>query len=192
MNYMPPFTKMVDLATGVIPDAVLIQERYLSDMRGLYADSDAEAALAAANPLIYRVYEATTNPDEHGQLRYSTTVIEPGKVGDEYFMTKGHYHARGECAELYFGLAGEGVLLLQTPAGEVSIQRMTPGAASYVPPYWGHRTINTGSVPFVFFACYPAEAGYDYGAIAESGFASLIVERNGAMQAVPNPRFARK
>jgi glucose-6-phosphate isomerase len=69
---------------------------------------------------------------------------------------------------------------------------MIPGAASYVPPYWGHRTINTGSVPFVFFACYPAEAGYDYGRIAESGFASLIVERDGEMQAVPNPRFAGK
>ncbi len=192
MNFMPPFTKMIDLATGVIQDAVLVQERYLCDMRGMYADSAAEAALAAANPLIYRVYEATANPDEHGQLRYSTTVIEPGKVGDEYFMTKGHYHARGECAELYFGLAGEGVLILQTPAGEVSIQRMTPGAASYVPPYWGHRTINIGRVPFAFFACYPAEAGYDYGAIAESGFASLIIERDGAMQAIPNPRFTRK
>jgi glucose-6-phosphate isomerase len=185
MHFMLPFTKMVDLATGIIQDAVIVQERYLADMRGLYADADAEAALAAANPLIYRVYEATANPQEHGQLRYSTTVIEPGKVGDEYFMTKGHYHARGECAELYFGLAGEGVLLLQTPAGEISIQRMTPGAAAYVPPYWG-------GVPFVFLACYPAEAGYDYGAIAESGFASLIVERDGAMQAVPNPRFVRR
>jgi glucose-6-phosphate isomerase len=188
---MLPFTKMVDLSSGVIADSVVIQERRLSDMRGLYADAAAETALAAANPLIYRVYEATTNPETPGQLRYSTTVIYPGKVGDEFFMTKGHYHAKGECAELYFGLAGEGWLILQTPEGEINVQPMTPGAAAYVPPFWGHRTINVGTRDFVFFACYPAEAGYNYGAIADGGFASLVVERDGEPQIIPNPRFKR-
>ncbi|MDZ4764809.1 MAG: glucose-6-phosphate isomerase family protein [Chloroflexota bacterium] len=188
MIYMPPFTKMVDLSTGLIENPTMIQERRLSDMRGLYADLAAEAALADANPLIYRVYEATTNPETPGQLRYSTTVIESGVVGDEYFMTKGHYHAKGECGELYFGLSGEGILILQTPEGEVNVQVMTAGAAAYVPPFWGHRTLNTGSVPFVFFACYPAEAGYDYGAIAEGGFASIVVARGGKTEIVPNPR----
>jgi glucose-6-phosphate isomerase len=192
MIYMPPFTKMVDLATGVIEAPTIVQERRLSDMRGLYADPAAEAALADANPLIYRVYEATTNPETAGQLRYSTTVIEPGTVGDEYFMTKGHYHAKGECAELYFGLSGEGILILQTPEGVVNVQPMVAGAASYVPPFWGHRTINTGSVPFVFFACYPAEAGYNYGAIAESGFGSIVVARAGKPDIIPNPRYGAR
>ncbi|MCZ7539826.1 MAG: hypothetical protein M5U29_07950 [Anaerolineae bacterium] len=115
--------------------------------------------------------------------------MRPGKVGDEYFMTKGHYHARGECAELYYGLLGEGYLLLQTPEGEVSLQRIVPGAAAYVPPYWGHRTINTGTRNFVFLAVYPADAGYDYKTIAERGFASILVERDSAPTLVPNPRY---
>ncbi len=187
--YMPPFTKMVNLNDGTIPDAVMIQKRYLSDLRGLYSDADAEADLMQKNPLIYEVHEATENPMVDGQLRYSTTIIYPGKVGNEYYFTKGHYHAKGDRAELYFGLIGEGCLLLQTPAGEVSEQRMIPGAASYVPPYWGHRTINIGSEKFVFLACYPADAGYDYAAIAEKGFAQILVERYGKPTLVPNPKW---
>lgn len=191
MEYMPPFTKLIDFRTGVIPEAVVVQQRRLSDMRGLYADAAAEAALAEANPLIYEVHEATVNPEVDGQLRYSTTIIYPGKVGDEFFMTKGHYHAKGETAELYVGLAGVGYLILQTPEGEVSLQKMTPGAAAYVPPFWGHRTINIGRENFVFMACYPADAGYNYGAIAETGFAQLVVERYGQVVAMPNPKFKK-
>lgn len=189
MTDLSPFTRHVDLASGTIPDAPLVQTRRLSDLRGLFADPDAEARLAPENPVIYRVYEATTEvPKEEGQLLFSTTVIEPGRVGDEFYMTKGHFHAKGDRAELYYGLSGEGTLLLQSPEGDVDAQPMRPGAASYVPPYWGHRTINTGEAPFVFLAVYPADAGYDYKTIAEEGFASILVERNGKAALVPNPR----
>ncbi|MEW6579937.1 MAG: glucose-6-phosphate isomerase family protein [Chloroflexota bacterium] len=188
-TYMTPFTHLVNLHDGTIPAALLVQQRRLSDMRGLYADPAAEYALMGANPLIYEVYEAAQNPKEAGHLLYSTTIIRPGKVGAEYFMTKGHYHAKEECAELYYGLLGEGYLLLQTPEGEVSLQRIVPGAAAYVPPYWGHRTINTGTENFVFLAVYPAEAGYDYKTIAERGFASILVERDGVPTPIPNPRY---
>lgn len=190
-EYMTPFITMVNLQDGTIPGAALVQQRHLSDLKGLYADPMAETALMSQNPLIYEVYEATQNPKVAGQLLYSTTVIYPGKVGDEYFFTKGHYHAIADRAELYFGLVGEGVLLLQTPEGEVNMQRMTPGAAAYVPPYWGHRTINVGSGNFVFFACYPADAGYDYAAIAETGFAQILVEQGGQPTLIPNPRWKR-
>lgn len=190
-GYFAPFTKMVNLTTGEIPESVMIQRRYLSDLKGLYADQSAEAALLAENPLIYEVYEASNMPQEEGQLLFSTTVIRPGKVGDEYFFTKGHYHAKGDRAELYFGLAGEGYLLLQTPEGEISAQPMTIGSASYVPPFWGHRTINVGRDNFVFLACYPADAGYDYATIAERGFAQIMVERDGKPTFVANPKWQR-
>src|SRR5215813_11429042 len=90
---LSPFTKMVNMQDGKIAGAVLVQRRYLADLKGLYNDVVAETALLATNPLIYEVYEATDNPPVVGQLRYSTTIIYPGKVGDEYFFTKGHYHA---------------------------------------------------------------------------------------------------
>lgn len=188
-DLMPPFTKMVDLASGTIPDAHRVQTRRLSDLRGLFGDADAEAALADHDPLVYRVHDAHDTPHDEGQLLFSTTVIQPGRVGDEYFMTKGHYHAKSDRAELYYGLEGEGFLLLQTREGRVDAQRMTPGAAAYVPPHWGHRTVNTGATPFVFLAVFPADAGYDYGSIREHGFAARIVAGADGPDVVPNPAF---
>jgi glucose-6-phosphate isomerase, archaeal len=191
-DYMMPFTRMVSLIDGTIPDALVIQTRRLSDLAGLFANREAERALLAENPVIYEVYEATQNPDVVGHLRYSTTVLRPGKVGDEYFMTKGHYHALGDRCELYYGLMGEGRLLLQTPEGEISLQTMTPGTLAYIPPYWGHRSINVGASNYVLLAVYPADAGYDYQTIIEQGFASILVERGGVPTLAPNPRYRRK
>jgi glucose-6-phosphate isomerase len=188
-GYMLPFTRHVDLQSGTIAGARAITERYLTDLKGFFADPAAEQALLADNPLIYQVYEATSTPETAGHLLYSTTVIRPGKVGDEYFMTRGHYHALADRAEVYFGLAGEGCLLLQNPNGEVNVQTMTAGVAAYVPPYWGHRTINVGAENFAFLAVYPAEAGHNYGIIADQGFASIMIERDGRPQLVPNPRY---
>lgn len=188
-EYMAPFAVNVDLQDGTIPAAPEVVERRLREMQGLYADAPAEAALLATNPLIYRVYNATQNPKVEGQLLYSTTVIYPGRVGDEFFMTKGHFHAKGDRAEVYYGLRGEGYLLLQTPEGEVRAQPMTPGTAAYVPPYWGHRTINTGADNFVFLAVFPADAGYDYKTIAERGFPQILVARDTGPTLVPNPRW---
>ena len=188
-DYTLPFTRLVDLQSGVIAGARAVTERHLTDLAGLFADPAAEQALLAANPLIYRVYDAASTPETAGQLQYSTTVIRPGKVGDEYFMTRGHYHALADRAEVYFGLVGAGCLLLQNPDGEVNVQTMTAGIAAYVPPFWGHRTINVGAENFAFLAVYPADAGQNYGIVADHGFASILVERDGKPQLVPNPRY---
>jgi glucose-6-phosphate isomerase len=104
-------------------------------------------------------------------------------------MTKGHFHKLIDRAEVYFCLQGEGRLILQTPEGEGDIQTMRPGSVSYIPPYWAHRTANVGSERFVFFSVFPADAGYNYGAIAEQGFPSIIVERGGKPAVEANPRF---
>jgi glucose-6-phosphate isomerase len=191
LDYMPPFTRLINLRDGTIPGAPIVQRRRLSDLKGMFADAGAENALLGADPILYEVYEATENPAEIGHLRFSTTIIHPGQVGSEYFMTKGHYHAHGNCAEVYYGLSGEGYLLLQTPEGKTDVQRMIPGAASYVPPFWGHRTMNVGAADFVFLAVYPADAGYDYESIVRGGFVSIVVERDGKPQVVPNPRYSR-
>lgn len=191
IDYMPSFISQIDLANGAIPDAKIVTTRRLSDMRGLYADPAAEAALAAENPLIYEVFYGWQAPELEGQLGYCTTIIRPGKVGDEYFMTKGHYHAKGSAAEVYYGLSGEGVLILQTREGKVETQRMVAGTVAYVPPYWGHRTMNVGRENFVFLSVFPADAGYDYGTIEREGFAQIVVEREGKPTLIPNPRFSK-
>ena len=47
-----------------------------------------------------------------GGLFFGRTIIEPGKVGAEYFMTKGHIHKIKNRAEYYWCIQGEGMLIL--------------------------------------------------------------------------------
>jgi hypothetical protein len=61
-DYMMPFTRMVNLRDGTIPEAVVVQRRRLSDLQGLFADESAEKALLSADPILYEVFEATENP----------------------------------------------------------------------------------------------------------------------------------
>ena len=188
---LQPFSRVIDLATGRIPGVHEITPRRLSDMRGWFADANAEAAVIGRNPLIYEVHYGYNGPSVEGQLGFGTTIIYPGKIGDEYYMTKGHYHAKADRAEIYYGLQGEGDLLLQTRDGATNVQHMLPGVVAYIPAYYAHRTINTGAENFVFLSVYPADSGYDYARIAEHGFASLMVERDGKPKLIPNPGFSK-
>ncbi len=152
-------------------------ERHLTDMADFFSDKEGASALSDKNPLIYSVYEMTA-PEESGQLSYATTILYPGKVGDEYYMTKGHFHSKENTGEIYYGMAGRGVLVMQKD-GTIETIEMGDGVVAYVPPGWAHRSVNTGSEDFVFLAFYPADAGHDYGTIAEKGFLQIVVEDGG-------------
>jgi glucose-6-phosphate isomerase len=189
-EHLLPFSRVIDLSTGRIDGAREVLSRRLSDMRGWFADTEAEAALIGRNPLIYEVdYGYAAPADVEGQLGFCTTIIHPGKIGGEYYMTKGHYHAKADRAEIYYTLQGEGRLLMQTRDGVTSVQNMLPGVIAYIPAYHAHRTVNVGADNFIFLSFYPSDSGYDYASIAEKGFASLIVERDGKPQVIPNPRW---
>ncbi len=71
-------------------------------------------------------------------------------------MTKGHFHTILDTGEVYYCLAGQGAMLMETPEGEVSLVEMKPGEAVYVPPRWAHRSINTGKEPLVTFFAFLA------------------------------------
>jgi glucose-6-phosphate isomerase len=186
---MVPFNSHLNLATGEIVACTSVVVRRVSDMAGMYRDRDeAQRLVRGENPVVYKVFNVPV-PEERGHLQHCTSIVLPGKVGDEYFMTKGHFHAQRGTGEIYLGLQGEGRLLLQNDAGGVEVLDMKPGSVSYIPPDWAHRTVNVGKVPLVFFAVYPGEAGHDYGTIEQKGFARLIVERNGKPAVVPNPSY---
>ncbi len=166
-------------STGEISGARLLK-RHLGDLKGCFADAAAyERALAAGNPLLYTV--AAIEPGgEDGDLHYGLGVLMPGRIGDEYFITKGHLHAWREAAEIYFGLSGEGVMLLQDEAtGESRMVPLKPNGAVYVPGHTAHRTMNVGKAPLAYIGVYPAKAGHDYGSIAKTNFRCMVVERNG-------------
>jgi glucose-6-phosphate isomerase len=188
----PPFSVEIFPETGLVgPEhATSVIGRHLSDMRGMFQDARAaEAMVAAGNPLLYQVYDADV-PDALPHLLFGTTVIYPGKVGNEYFMTRGHYHAVEHTAEVYYCLKGQGYILMETRDGNVGGQFVRRGQAIYIPPGWAHRSINVGDDEFVFFFAYPGGAGHDYEAFDGLGFRNIVVESDGRPVVTRNPRFA--
>ena len=180
MSAIPPLQMSVDAVSGRLDPATSFVTRRLSDMRGMFADADAEAALIdGEDPVVYRVFQYDV-PEETGQLLVCTTVIEPGRVGDEYFMTKGHYHLVRDRAEVYYGLRGEGQIVMMSEDGQCSSIEIRPGLVAYVPPFYAHRTVNTGSAELVFLAVYPGDAGHDYATIEQTGFPLRILRRQGS------------
>lgn len=172
---MLPFIRDINLETGLLKRFDNKVVRRLSDMRGMYADGAAEKGLIEnGDPLLYEMFEVTP-PETPGNLTYCTTVVYPGLVGNEYFMTKGHIHVIRDTAEIYFFTHGEGVLVCETPGGEFNEQRVNAGDVAYVPTGWAHRTANIGEDKLVFLAVYPAGAGHDYDFIAERGFRFRIL-----------------
>ena len=191
MTLIQPSKTEVDFASGELSRADYSIQRRLSDMVAMYADRAAAARILAqaGDRLIYEV-QGVALPEEEGQIPHCTTRILPGNIGGEFHMTKGHYHARREQGEVYFGLSGRGMLLLQTEAGATSEIEMVAGSAAYVPPFWAHRTVNIGAEDFVFFSVWEARAGHDYGTIERDGFRKLVVLRDGRAAVVDNPRYA--
>ena len=188
---MRPFAMNLDIQSGKLVPHDRTNIRKLSDMKGMFLDAEAERRiLEKGDPLIYSFSEKIL-PEENGHLQLATTIIYPGKIGDEYFMTKGHYHRRPDTSEAYMGMDGEGYLLTQTAEGDFEPIPIRPGVVAYIPPYWGHRMINTGSTPFVFFAVYPGDAGHNYGDIEKTGFVRILVERNGKPLLIDNPKWKK-
>lgn len=103
-------------------------------------------------------------------------------------MTRGHFHLK-PAAEFYYGIRGRGMLLIQSEDGRAEYVELRPGVIGYVPPGWGHRTINTGRGKFVFFFAYPSDAGHDYGIVKEKGFAKIVIEEKGKPKVVDNPKY---
>jgi glucose-6-phosphate isomerase, archaeal len=175
MTSVIPFALHLDFLSGSLQPYTSRAERRASDLRGAFADGAAlEQLVARGDPVIYQVLQYDV-PEEAGQLVCCTTVLQPGTVGNEYFMTKGHYHQVRATGEVYVGLAGAGYLLLMTEEGEDTYSPITSGTVAYVPPGWAHRTVNLGDQPLVFLAIYPGNAGHDYRAIEHEGFRQRVM-----------------
>ena len=194
-----PYLSSLDLTRGVLTPGRR-KATHLSDLADYFADRAAVAARLAAgdDPVVYEVYVGEM-PQERagatagaaagasegasagvstalgpGQISFGTTVIHPGDVAGEFYMTRGHFHSLTDRDEVYLGLAGRGLLLMEDREGRFAVVEMGPGALAYVPGAFAHRTVNTGEEDFVFLALYPADGGHDYGSIRERGFSRRV------------------
>ena len=189
--YQPPTAHKIDPATGAMGGATGRYEKRLGDLAGIYADETAFAAAVKkeGDRVVYYVHE-TRPAASHGDLIFGTTFMEPGQIGGEYFVTRGHIHARANRPETYYGEHGTGLMLMESPEGETRILEIVPRVLVYVPPMWIHRSVNTGSEPLVMSFCYPADSGQDYDIIARAGgMAKRIIADGDGWKAVDNAAY---
>lgn len=178
-----------NLEDGLSPDREPTK-RMLSAMDGMYLNNKAlKNMIMEKDILVYEFYELGI-PEDPGELAYGTTILYSGKVGEEFFMTKGHFHSKMDTAEIYYCLKGNGYLLMEDPEGDIELREMTPGVSVYVPPKFAHRSINISDTePFVMFFVFRADAGHDYKTIETKGFRKLIIEKDGKPTIIDNPKW---
>lgn len=130
--------------------------RTIDDMRAVLYNQ------TAADPEeLYLMYRGLGWPEDIDRLsayslRFDLTILSCGLVGGEYVKTAGHYHPE-RYAELYQVLVGRAHFLLQRPVKDdpseavedVVVVEAGPGELLYVPPNYGHVTINPSREPLV-------------------------------------------
>lgn len=100
-----PEPTLVDWATGVLTGAAIEDGvKTLGQLEGIFKDQAAWRGMDSAT-VVYRVqYWRPVADGTPGGVFWGATVLEPGRVGDEYFMTHGHFHAaRGPGGDLCDG-----------------------------------------------------------------------------------------
>lgn len=190
LDFVRGFTVDMDLKTG-LSKAVDTGKRYLSQMRGMFADEEAlEKKIADEGDSLIYEFHGLDVPQNSGELAFGCSILYPGKVGEEYYFTKGHFHTILETAEIYYCLSGHGYMLLENPEGDWSAQELWPGQVVYVPKRCAHRSINVSpDEKLVTFFVFRADAGHDYGTIETKGYRKLMVEREGKPEIIDNPNW---
>jgi len=158
---------------------VFNQQRTLKEVASIFQDQKAakqfpEDAMAYTVQAWMPVADGTT-----GGLFFGASTIMPGKVGTEYFMTKGHFHALSDRAEFYWGVQGKGMLILMDRERNTWAEEVYQGSLHYIGGETAHRLANTGDEKLVVGACWPSDAGYDYEEIFVHGFSARLVEVDG-------------
>ena len=182
-----PSSDVIDRLSGKLGEPDYHIQRRLGDIEGMYEDAQAWAAARdAGDPVTYEVYGKKT-PELPGELHWCMSITLPGKIGREYYMTKGHYHEELDTAEVYLCVRGTGYMLMENMAGATREIEMRPDTVVYVPVRWAHRSVNTGNEPLISLCVFPGNAGHDYEKVKKAnGFRKRIVEIDGKPAIVDN------
>jgi glucose-6-phosphate isomerase len=150
--------------------------RRLSDLAGCFGSEPDFTALISRNPEIYTVLQVSDGSSNKSLLS-GWCLLQPGKVGAEFYMTRGHNH-RLPRAEVYYCVSGHGMLLTQFESLSHIIE-LVPGRLAYVPAQWAHRHVNIGSEMLVTSFAVSADAGHDYDFVANHPFRLRVFDRAG-------------
>jgi glucose-6-phosphate isomerase len=160
-------------------EPIINQLRLLKDIAGIFLDQKALVEMNPETPAYSVQSWLPVAEGTPGGLFFGASNIMPGKVGNEYFMTKGHFHAQSDRAEFYWGVQGKGMLILMDRDRKTWAEEVFPGSIHYIGSEIAHRLANTGNENLLVGACWPSDAGHDYEEIATHGFSARLLEING-------------
>jgi glucose-6-phosphate isomerase, archaeal len=163
----------LDLRSGVFEGREPLSVRTLGELAPIFADSD--SVKGASQTIVYRIYGESVEAEGPARLLYATTVLEPGQVSGEYFMTRGHFHTLPDRGEFMLTLEGEGALILMTRDRETWLEPMHRRTVHDIDGRHAHRVSNTGSVPLVFLVVWMSDCGHDYESIRAEGFSKRLM-----------------
>ncbi|WP_300704456.1 glucose-6-phosphate isomerase family protein [Bacteroides sp.] len=174
--YVPSSLFMRDYLVG---EEIQKNSKTLADLQGIFHNVEACQKMSPET-LLYEVScYLPVQEGLPGGLYFGITKIFSGKVGDEYFMTKGHFHANIDRGEYYWGIEGEGVLILMDQNRCIWGEQIFPGSLHYIPGGVAHRVANVGTSILSFAACWPSDAGHNYQEILDNGFSASLQCING-------------
>lgn len=191
--FIPNIWSMDRYWKGVLPNPSV---RTAGDMACVLADPDA-VETDPTTPLYYMYRDLAMNEEDRAYLRsqdvrYDITVIPPAVLGGEYVKTKGHYHPENPAGigypELYQVLGGEACFLLQRKdLSDVVAVAASAGECVFIPPGYGHVSINAGTEVLVMANLVSTLFESEYAVYEEMrGGAFYAVEGEGFVQ---NPRY---
>ena len=131
----------------------------LKDMQNLFRNSKG----CNPNQEIYRVLVIARS-----ELSYVITIMKPGKINGEFFMTKGHTHEILS-SEVYYALKGKGIVLIEK-GSDCRMIKMEKGKFYEIPEGYSHRTINIGNSVLEVLNIYSTKSGHNYKIIEKKGF----------------------
>ena len=138
----------------------------------------------------YWMYRGFGYPGEH--LRLDLTIMRSGQIGREYIKTFGHVHPSSPWAEsygeVYKIVKGEAIMIIQR-GNVVKLFNLRSGETIYIPPGWGHVTVNVGDEMLEMINIVASDFKSDYTPYKEMRGAAVYVTVDGA---IPNRRYLEK
>jgi len=164
----------LDFGTGAFSREEAHTVRTVGQLAELFRDQ-AGARMMAPDRIVYEIHGCASEVEGPPKLLYATTVLHPGHVGNEYFMTRGHFHTDPTRGEFMLTLRGEGSLILMDRERNTWMEPMKTGSVHDVDGRFAHRAANTGPSSLVFLVTWMSDCGHDYESIAAEGFGKRLV-----------------
>ncbi len=167
---------ILDLQSGIFQGKPAQSRRTLGELAPIF-----ENAIDDPDVIVYETHGCPGEVEGDARLLYATTILQPGQVGDEYFMTRGHFHTNPDRGELMWTLKGQGALILMNRDRDTWIEEMSVGSTHDIDGRYAHRVANTGTEPLVFLVAWMSDCGHEYDSIRDQGFGKRLM----AIDAVP-------